>query len=490
MRWRKVLIANRGEVAVRVLATLRSHEITSAIVFHPVDARTRAVREADESYGLTGDPPVSAYLSIEQIVAAAKALGADAVHPGYGFLAENADFARALDDADIAFIGPKPETIALMGDKARARAFVASRGFPVAPSAIEEDEPQTFADRALALGLPLLIKPSAGGGGKGMRIVRKKAALGPEIETARREALRNFGDGRLLIERYIEQPRHIEVQVLGDAQGNVVHLWERECSIQRRFQKVIEEAPAPALDAASRGAICETAAGIARAVRYRGAGTVEFLYAPNGEYYFLEMNTRLQVEHPITEATTGFDLVWEQVRLAAGEPLGVTQAEIAQVGHAIECRLYAEDCGHDFRPATGRALLFRPPSGPGVRVDAGIEEGQDIGTHFDPMLAKIIVHGRDRAQAIARSRRALKECILLGVTSNAAYLERVLKDEDFARGVIDTEFLKRKADDLRQPLGGATRDALIAAAALSDRELKRALDSVPPLYAALGSWRN
>jgi acetyl-CoA/propionyl-CoA carboxylase biotin carboxyl carrier protein len=336
-----VLVANRGEIAVRIIRTVRALGLRSLVVFHDVDAETPAVAMADEAIRIDGPTPVAAYLDGTQILQAAKRAGAGAIHPGYGFLSENATFARATAAAGLIFVGPTPEAIDLMGDKIRARDFVAARGFPVAPSATEDDDPDTFLARARAIGMPLLVKPSAGGGGKGMRIVRDLAELAPAVAQARGEARRYFGDGRLYAERYVERPRHIEVQVLGDAHGNVVHLFERECSVQRRFQKIIEETPSTALTPALRARICDTAAGIARAAEYRNAGTVEFILG-DGEFYFLEMNTRLQVEHPVTEMTTGLDLVAEQLHVAAGRPLPFTQTDLRSTGHAIELRLYAE----------------------------------------------------------------------------------------------------------------------------------------------------
>lgn len=488
--FQRVLIANRGEIALRVLRTLKAMGLSVVVAHHAVDAQSAAVLEADECVELRGATPVAAYLDVPQIVAACVKTGAQAVHPGYGFLSENAAFAHALDAAGIVFIGPRPETIELMGDKVRARSFVAQRGFPVAPSAIEDDDPATFVERARALGAPLLIKPSAGGGGKGMRIVRDLALLEREIDTARREGERYFGDGRLFVERYVENPRHIEVQVLGDAHGQVLHFWERECSVQRRFQKIIEETPSPALSPEQRREICEAAAGIARAVQYRNAGTVEFIYGADGAFYFLEMNTRLQVEHPVTEMVTGFDLVREQVRVARGEPLGYTQSDILQTGHAIECRLYAEDPEHDFRPSTGEILVWRPPTGPGVRVDAGVRQGQSVGTSFDPMIAKIICHGRTREEAMERSVQALQQSVLLGLTTNARYLTRVLRHPEFVAGRADTGMLARCAEDLRESFSEDDIDLLLAAAVATDKELLQSVHAVSPMHAAMGSWRN
>jgi acetyl/propionyl-CoA carboxylase alpha subunit len=485
-----VLIANRGEIGLRILRTLKSMRLRAVVVHHAVDADSPAVLQADMAVELHGPTPVAAYLDIAQIVAACRQTGAQAVHPGYGFLSENAAFARALEATGITFIGPRADTIELMGDKVRARHFVAQRGFPVAPGAIEDDDPATFVERARALGAPLLVKPSAGGGGKGMRIVRDLAVLEAEITTARREAERYFGDGRLFVERYVERPRHIEVQVLGDAHGEVVHVWERECSVQRRFQKVIEETPAPGLTPRQRRSICESAAGIARACGYLGAGTVEFIYGAGGEFYFLEMNTRLQVEHPVTELVCGLDLVREQVRLARGEALVLAQADIVQQGHAIECRVYAEDPAHDFRPATGAILGWAPPSGPGVRVDAGVRQGGKVTAAFDPMIAKIICHGATRAQAIERSVRALQDTVLLGVTTNASYLARVLQHPEFMAGQADTGMLARCDDSLAATLAEPDIDLLLAAAVLADRELMQRVHAVPAMHAAMGGWRN
>jgi acetyl-CoA/propionyl-CoA carboxylase biotin carboxyl carrier protein len=486
----RVLIANRGEIAVRIIRTLRRLGIDSVVVFHEADRASPAVQQADQAVEIKGSTPVAAYLDAEQIIAAAKSTGSEAIHPGYGFLSENTAFARAVADAGIVFVGPTPDAIELMGDKIRARAFVESHGFPVAPSAIEDDDPSTFNERARAVGAPLLIKPSAGGGGKGMRIVRDLSLLDEEIERARSEGQRYFGDGRLYVERYVENPRHIEVQVMGDAHGNVIHLFERECSVQRRFQKIVEETPSPALTPELRARICETAAGIARAAGYRNAGTVEFIYG-NGEFYFLEMNTRLQVEHPVTEMVTGIDLVAEQLSVAAGRPLSVSQADVAVTGHAIEYRIYAESPAQGFTPTTGRVLRLGLPEGDGIRLDLGIAEGQRVTSAFDPMLAKLVVHGADRAEAIARADRALADFALLGCETNAEFLRRLNADEAFGRGDVHTGFLDANPQIAAEPeLEPATLARLLATASLLTRPVRDAADAVPELHAAMGAWRN
>lgn len=486
-----VLVANRGEIALRILKTLRERGVRSVVVFHEADRDSPAVRAADLAFEIDGRTPVAAYLDGGQIIAAALQAGAQAIHPGYGFLSENAAFARAVAAAGLTFIGPTPEAIDLMGDKVRARAFVEKHGFPVAPSAIEDDDPASFNARAAKVGFPLLIKPSAGGGGKGMRIVRDAAVLDEEIARARSEGERYFGDGRLYVERYVERPRHIEVQVLGDAHGNVVHLFERECSVQRRFQKIVEETPSPALSAEQRAGICETAAGIARAAGYRNAGTVEFIFGQGGEFYFLEMNTRLQVEHPVTEMVTGIDLVAEQLRVAAGEPLGYAQDAVVVSGHAIELRVYAESPANGFTPTTGRVLALAWPEGPGIRIDSGIAQGQIVTSAFDPMLAKLVVHGRDRAEACARAEAALGDLVLLGCETNTAFLRRLVAHPMFAAGDVHTGFLDENPAIAAEPvLAPATLTRLLAAAALSTRPVRDAADAIPALHAAIGGWRN
>ena len=486
--FRSVLVANRGEIAVRILRTLRDLGMRGVLVHHEADRGAPGLALADECVEITGRTPVASYLDAAQIIAAAKSTGVEAIHPGYGFLSENAAFAREAAKAGIVFIGPSPDAIELMGDKVRARAFVAERGFPVAPSAIEDDDPATFVERARAVGAPLLIKPSAGGGGKGMRIVRDLTRLEEEVARAKSEGARYFGDGRVYAERYVERPRHIEVQVLGDTHGNVVHLFERECSLQRRFQKIIEEAPSPALTPKLRAKICDTAVGIAAAAKYSNAGTIEFIYG-DGDFYFLEMNTRLQVEHPVTEMITGIDLVAEQLRIAAGEPLGYAQADIKRRGHAIEMRIYAEDPARDFAPTTGRVLCLRTPQN--ARADVGIAECQEITAAFDPMLAKLIVHAETREAALQQSDAALAEFALLGCRTNTDFLRRLLADPDVQAGAMHTGLIGEKPELLvsPEPPEHITR-ALLAAASLSLPQVREAAHAPPALHAAIGGWRN
>ncbi|MCW3066070.1 MAG: acetyl/propionyl/methylcrotonyl-CoA carboxylase subunit alpha, partial [Solirubrobacterales bacterium] len=438
----KVLIANRGEIAARILRTVRRLGLASVVVHHAVDAGSLAVVEADEAVELAGDPPVAAYLDVEAIVAAALRTGADAVHPGFGFLAENAGFAAAVEAAGLAFVGPGPEAIRAMGDKIASKRLAAAAGVPTLPGsdgAVASAEEAL--DEAARIGYPVLLKASAGGGGKGMRIARDAAACRDAFARASAEAEAAFGDGRLFLERYVDRPRHVEVQVLADAHGTVLHLGERECSIQRRYQKVIEEAPSPAVDADARAAMGERAAALARAVDYVSAGTVEMVMDERGEYFFLEMNTRLQVEHPVTELVTGLDIVEQQLRIAGGERLALRQEDVRLDGHAIECRIYAEDADAGFVPATGPLGVVRFPGGDGVRVDHGLVEGERVTAAFDPMLAKVAAHGATRAEAIDRLRGALRDTVLLGTVTNTDYLGRVLAHPAFRDGATHTGFL-------------------------------------------------
>ena len=485
-----VLVANRGEIALRIVRSVQRLGLRAVVVYHAIDAGAPAVARADLGIEIHGSTPVAAYLDGAQIIEAARSAGAGAIHPGYGFLSENAGFARACREAGLVFVGPAPEVIEKMGDKVTARAFVESGGFPVAPSAIEDDDPASFVERAHAVGFPLLIKPAAGGGGKGMRIVRDPALLASEIDRARSEGQRYFGDGRLYAECFIENPRHIEVQVLGDAHGHVVHLYERECSVQRRFQKIVEETPSPALTPELRREICATAAGIARNANYTNAGTVEFIYG-DGKFYFLEMNTRLQVEHAVTEQVLGIDLVEQQLRVAAGEPLAFMQDDLQPRGHAIELRIYAEDAARGYLPTTGAILALQEPQGVGVRVDSGVCAGQDVSAAFDPMLAKLIVHAPTRDAAIALGRQALRDYVLLGCKTNIGFLARLLGHPAFAAGEIHTGFLDAHPEVAAEPaMEAATLHKLLAVAALTSRPLRDAADAVPALHAAIGAWRN
>ncbi|MBU1071922.1 acetyl-CoA carboxylase biotin carboxylase subunit, partial [bacterium] len=429
----KILVANRGEIACRVMRTCREMGVRTVAVASEADRHAPHARLADETVSIGPSPPLESYLRADKILAAARETGAEAIHPGYGFLAENAGFARACADAGVTFIGPSPAVIERMGEKTAARAIMSAAGVPVVPgAALPEPGPGGSLDAAAVekvadgVGYPLLVKAAFGGGGKGMRLVRDARDLVAAVAAAAREATKAFGNGLVYLERYLERPRHVEFQIFGDDHGNAVHLRERECSIQRRHQKIVEETPSPALDAALRGRMGEAAVAAAKAVGYCGAGTVEFLLDRDRSFYFLEMNTRLQVEHPVTELVTGLDLVRAQLRVAAGEPLPWTQDEIVPRGHAIECRLYAEDPAQGFMPSLGDVLLYREPDGPGIRVDSGIGQGDVVSMHYDPMLAKVSVHAETRAAAIARMRDALRRYVVLGVTTNGAYLDEIL----------------------------------------------------------------
>ncbi|MFJ8733683.1 acetyl-CoA carboxylase biotin carboxylase subunit [Streptomyces bauhiniae] len=446
-----VLVANRGEIAVRVIRTLRALGVRSVAVFSDADADARHVREADTAVRIGPAPAAESYLSVERLLEAAARTGAQAVHPGYGFLAENAGFARACEEAGLVFIGPSADAIALMGDKIRAKETVRAAGVPVVPGSSGSGLTDAqLADAAREIGMPVLLKPSAGGGGKGMRLVRDAGALAEEIAAARREARASFGDDTLLVERWIDRPRHIEIQVLADGHGHVVHLGERECSLQRRHQKIIEEAPSVLLDEATRAAMGEAAVQAARSCGYRGAGTVEFIVPGNdpSSYYFMEMNTRLQVEHPVTELITGLDLVEWQLRVASGEPLGFAQEDVTLTGHAVEARICAEDPARGFLPSGGTVLLLAEPQGDGVRTDSGLSEGTEVGSLYDPMLSKVIAYGPDRATALRKLRAALAETVTLGVPTNAGFLRRLLAHPAVVAGELDTGLVERAVDDL------------------------------------------
>jgi len=466
----KILIANRGEIACRVMRTARRLGIGTVAVYSDADALALHVQRADEARR------IESYLDIEAIVAVARETGAQAIHPGYGFLAENEHFAAACRKAGVVFVGPSPEAIAAMGDKAAAKRLMEKAGVPLVPGYHGEAQDASLLEKEAArLGFPVLIKPSAGGGGKGMRVVREKNGFKTALEAAKREAKSSFGDERVLIERYLERPRHIEMQVFGDARGNVVHLFERDCSVQRRHQKVLEEAPAPGLDSRKRSEIGAAAVAAARAVGYSGAGTVEFIVEPDWRFYFMEMNTRLQVEHPVTEMITGVDLVEWQLRVAAGEPLPLSQQDLRFEGHAIEARIYAEDPGHDFLPSTGRLVhLAFPVESADVRVDTGVAAGGEITPWYDPMIAKLIVRGADRAAALSRLAGALREIEIAGVTTNVAFLQRIAGSRAFANAELDTGLIERNRDELISKTASIGNDFLAAAAFAELAEEERA----------------
>ncbi|HEY2206250.1 MAG TPA: acetyl/propionyl/methylcrotonyl-CoA carboxylase subunit alpha [Pseudonocardia sp.] len=470
-----VLIANRGEIAVRIIRTLRALGIRAVAVFSDADAGARHVAEADVAVHIGPTPAARSYLNVRAVIDAATRTGARAVHPGYGFLSENAGFARACADAGLVFIGPPVSAIEAMGDKIRAKATVSAAGVPVVPGGGEPGQSDDeLAALAVDTGFPVLIKPSAGGGGKGMRLVTAERDLRDAIAGARREARGSFGDDTLLVERFVTDPRHIEIQVMADRHGGVVHLGERECSLQRRHQKIIEEAPSPLLTPAQREAMGASAVEAARAVGYTGAGTVEFIVdgADADDFFFMEMNTRLQVEHPVTELVTGLDLVELQLRVAAGEPLGLTQADVRLDGHAVEARIYAEDPSRGFLPTGGRVLTLHEPGGPGVRVDSCLRPGLEIGGAYDPMLAKVMAHGPDRETALRRLDRALADTSVLGVTTNVAFLRALLRHPDVAAGRLDTGLVERSLDELVE---GAIPEPVYAVAALH-----RVLELEPP----------
>lgn len=493
----RLLIANRGEIARRIIRACRELGIETVAVYSDVDAHAKHVQEADRAIALGPASAAESYLSIPKVIDAARTSGADAIHPGYGFLSENSAFADACVDAGLLFVGPPADVIARMGSKIQARATMKAAGVPVVPGdAPEEQTPSAIAAVAKTIGFPILLKPSHGGGGKGMRLVRAESELPDAIDGARREAMAAFGDGTLYVERWLVNPRHVEVQVIADGHGHVVHLFERDCSLQRRHQKIIEESPSPALTPATRDRMTAAAVAAATAVGYRNAGTVEFLLSGSGDeatFYFLEMNTRLQVEHPVTEAVTGVDLVLAQLEVAAGRPLPWRQSALTQRGHAIECRVYAEDPSHEFLPQAGRLLLYREPHRPGVRIDSGFGEGDEIAVYYDPLMAKVIAYGQDRAMAIARARACLREFPILGLKTNIAFLQRVLEHPRFQGGTVDIGFLDREGATLAAESAGPLPDAVIAAAAVHEESGRpvvgqRGPSSVDP-WELLKQWR-
>ncbi len=492
--FKKVLIANRGEIAVRIMATCREMGIATVAVYSEADRAARHVREADEAYEIGPAPASQSYLRIEKIIEAARQSGAEAIHPGYGFLSENPAFVEACERAGIVFIGPPAEAMRLMGSKIAAKKLAESVDAPTIPGYNGDDQADEVLQReALRIGFPLLIKASAGGGGKGMREVHREEDFLDQLAGARREALASFGDSTVFLERLLVRPRHVEIQVLGDQHGNLIHLGERECSIQRRHQKIIEESPSVALTPELRAEMGAAAVRIAKAAGYTNAGTMEFMLDTNGHFYFLEMNTRLQVEHPVTELVTGFDLVRHQILIAAGEPLTFTQDEINQRGHAIEVRLYAEDPEQNFLPSTGTVRQFSTPTGPGIRVDSGIAPGDEITQFYDPMIAKLIVYGENRAAAIARLRDTLQRTVVFGVTTNIPLLQAIAEQPSYSEGQTYTSFLEEHGLLAANTLQGTEEqllDALRAAALieLTSRDASRNSSERNP-WRTLGAWR-
>jgi len=480
---KKCLIANRGEIAVRIIRACRELGIATVAVYSDVDACAKHVLMADEAVRVGEAAPSASYLQVGRIITAAQQTGADCVHPGYGFLSENAAFAQAVIDAGLTWVGPPPSAITAMGVKTEARALMEQAGVPLVPGfqSVDADDAE-FVRQANRIGYPVMVKAAGGGGGKGIRIVRAESEVLPALESARREAQKAFNDPRVFLERYIEHGRHIEVQVLADSFGHTVHLFERECSAQRRHQKVIEESPSPLLTEERRAAIGKAGVEAARAVGYVNAGTVEFIATPAGEFFFLEMNTRLQVEHPVTEWVTGLDLVQLQMRVASGEALPFTQEDIQQHGHAVECRVYAEDPASGFLPATGAVLRFIAPDGPGVRVDSGIQTGDSVTIHYDPMVAKIITYGATRTEALDRMRGALSRTVVQGVTTNIPFLLTLLNHPTTIAGALDTTFIDSHLSELIPP---APKFDPVAVVALALSEMKNQPATNRPLAAGM-----
>lgn len=472
----KVLVANRGEIALRIIRACHELGIRTVAIFSDADAHAPHVREADEAVNIGPPPSSQSYLLGDVIIDVARRYGAQAIHPGYGFLSEREWFARAVRDAGLIWVGPPAEAIAAMGSKTAARTLAVANGVPVVPGTTEALRDAAAArEIAHQYGYPVLLKAAAGGGGKGMRVVREEKDLESSLDAARREAKNAFGDDAVYVEKYIEGPRHVEIQILADSHGNCLSLGERECSVQRRHQKMVEEAPSVAVSPALRRTMGETAVRAAKAAGYVNAGTCEFLLDKDGQFYFLEMNTRLQVEHPVTELVTGIDLVQWQLRIAAGEKLPFKQEEIVPKGWAIECRITSEDASNGFLPSTGRVSYLHLPSGPGVRWDGGIEAGSEIGLHYDPMLAKLIVWAPNRELAVERMRRALLELTIEGVETSRDFHLRLMDDEEFRRGDIEIQWLERRLESLLsvKPARDTARAAAIAAALLADRDRNR-----------------
>ena len=483
-----ILIANRGEIASRIIRTCKKMGIRSVAIYSDADRGTPYTKEADQAVHIGGNDLATSYLDQDKLISTAQKVGADAIHPGFGFLSENAGFAQKVQDAGLIFIGPRPEAIEAMGSKSKAKDIMRKHEVPVIPGYQGEDQTvERLSAEALKMGFPVLLKAAAGGGGKGMRIVEAEKELTASIEGAEREGKASFGDDELIIEKYFPSSRHIEFQIFGDQHGNAIHLLERECSIQRRYQKIIEESPSPALTEALRSEMGEAAVKAAKSLNYDNAGTVEFILSDKNEFFFLEVNTRLQVEHPVTEEVTGLDLVQMQIEVAEGRPLSVTQEDIKGNGYAIECRLYAEDAANDFMPATGKILKWSTPEIDGLRIETGVESGSIISTHYDPMIAKLITHGKDRTEAQRKMRTAISNLNCLGLTTNQDFLKAILANADFQAGKYDTHFLLNQFSYTNEQSQQVVEVAAIAASAFdkAERESKRTfLKNMP------NGWRN
>ena len=493
--FKKILIANRGEIALRIMRTCKEMGIATVAVYSDADKKALHVLHADQAVHIGPSEPTQSYLNMEKVIAAALETGAEAIHPGYGFLAENAVFSGRCQKAGIVFIGPPPRVIEELGDKVRARQIMQQGGVPVIPGMTEEaSDPATWAASAEAIGYPVLIKAAAGGGGKGMRVVDRPEDLDEACQSASREAAAAFGSGAIYMERFLAKSRHVEVQILADTQGNAIHLLERECSIQRRHQKIIEETPSPALTAELREEMGRAAVAAARAAGYVNAGTVEFILDPDGRFYFLEVNTRLQVEHPITEMITGIDLVRQQINVAAGHPLSIAQGDVSGRGHSIECRIYAEDPENNFFPSPGKIVFLQEPSGPGIRNDCGVYSGCEVPMEYDPILSKLVVHGETREQATERMIRALETYAILGIKTPIAFLMDVLRSQPFEKGETFTDFIQTHFSDWKP---GAGQNDVAALAYIADTLSPKqqatggsmAKSGHPSPWETLGGWR-
>jgi acetyl-CoA carboxylase biotin carboxylase subunit len=494
---KKILVANRGEIAVRIIETCRELGIPNTVIYSTADRDSLAVQLAEQAYCIGPPPPLESYLNIEAIIDAATRCGADAIHPGYGFLAENSDFAEACEETGIRFIGPTSRVLRLMGNKLEARSLMIQSDVPVIPGMVSKEEDMGMLEReAERIGYPILIKAAAGGGGKGMRVVRSPEALQAAVEGARRESLSAFGDPTVYIEKYLVEPRHIEFQMLADHHGNVIHLFERECSIQRRHQKIVEETPSVALDPELRSRMAEVATRVIRSAGYTNAGTVEFLLDRDKNFYFLEINARIQVEHPITEITTGVDLVKEQIRIASHEPLTIRQDDLQQRGHAIECRIYAEDAENNFLPCPGRIHFMKEPAGPRIRNDCGIYNGCEVSMHYDPILSKLVTWGDDREGARKVMLTALEDYVILGIKTCIPFLKEVIAHPKFISGETHTDFVERHFPNWCETKRREHRDEALVAAAIHAYEkasgpvrVGAAVQKAPTPWQTLGSWQ-